>query len=1058
MIRLLYWFAVLIEFLLVLVILFIFIITDARTIKILAKESLESSKFTYKNIEGNFFTGLQVSELSYGNRRLFDSAKVYWNPLTLINRKITLNKVSLKGVEVENIIKMLNNFDATSSSSELEFDFLLSLNNIHLDINPYVYEGVKFSSFLFESSKIEIDSNFSVDTKGLNLSFNSDLVNVELRGEIEKSQLLVENLKLEEISAKAITKLVRRVKRHQKKKRNSNKGQKSQGLPLLKNIKIKHIFATLKDVNYAPLSIKNTKLIIDNAEINPSKHFNYKAKKVKFTGTTNFGKVNYRGYIKDSMIYSKGHLLLSKELFNKYDLPLNYETLKRLGGTLKLNHDGVWLEAEHSSAKLLKINSDFNLDVLHAKHQLYYDYEDENLTIDSILTGTMPYDADTFDIKNQVLIDKKGFRYKGDIVVDKVKGLHTDIAPYLLANLKGQFRGDTSNFVIDLDSKFLTGKFETHGYETGNLELKSKIDNIALRKIIPNLPNKFKYELIGVESKTFLDFNDNRASEIELKVVSNIVNLEAKMKLATPYEIFFKSHLPKYSLLKRIDKNINFSEVKVLEGEVLIFNNKYFIKIKNSKGLNLSFDYDANDVVLENGILTLGTDTFRFKNLSSKVLKFNSNIENLQKVLSTLSQYYKIEFPNIEGKLDIEVVKNADDSLQVALKTPNLKYISDDTSSVTNIYDIDALFIIDKNFNIEINHYKFKIEENEYLSSFYSDKKAYLSLKDDVLLIKEFWINDKILVEGNYTFSSLIGEIKLQSKKYSFKNKDFDLLFDFDVNVTIDGSFFDILGGIDIFGNTINYEVIGSNIVEDADIIIIQELIENEKSILNNFQLNLKIESKNFLSYISKDINIEFFNELSVIKNYSSDIMVTGMSTITKGYYQMEDKKFNLKESHIYFAGDPKKPLLDIKANYEKDEYTVHIFISGSTEEPIVNFNSEPYLTQQEILSLILFDGTGTSSGDGAEAYTLLGGTFAKGLIKSLGIDVDHLLLGTDSNDDFSFEIGRKISENVTVMYLHEDGRDGAKVRIEHNKNFETDIIIQPPSTSSIEFLYKQTR
>jgi translocation and assembly module TamB len=333
-----------------------------------------------------------------------------------------------------------------------------------------------------------------------------------------------------------------------------------------------------------------------------------------------------------------------------------------------------------------------------------------------------------------------------------------------------------------------------------------------------------------------------------------------------------------------------------------------------------------------------------------------------------------------------------------------------------------------------------------------------LSLEGNQLTIKELWINDKALVEGGYNLTTSMGNLSLKSEQYSFKNKDFDLLFDVNLKIQIEKEALGIEGNIDIFGNTINYEIFGSSIVDDADIIIVQEMLENQESALNNLKLNLKIANKKPLKYISKDINIDFFNDLRVIKNYSSEILVTGMSTITDGYYQMEDKKFTLNESHIYFAGDPKKPLLDIKANYEKDEYTVHIFISGSTEEPIVNFNAEPYLTQQEILSLILFDGTGTSSGDGAEAYTLLGGTFAKGLIKSLGIDVDHLLLGTDANDDFSFEIGRKISKNVTVIYLHEDGKDGAKVRIEHNKNFETDIIIQPPNTSSIEFLYKQTR
>jgi translocation and assembly module TamB len=1051
---LVYWFAVLVEFLLVLGVLFIFIITDARTIKVLAKKSLVDSKFTYEAIEGNFFTGLKIKALSYNKKVLFDSAKVHWNPLALLSQKIDLKEVSVKGMKLENIIKMLNDLEEkeSSSKSQLAFNFLLSLNNIHLDINPYIYEGVKFSSFVFETDKINIDRDFLIETEELSLYFNSGLVDVELYGKIDKNILLVDRLNLEEIDSKEITKLVRRLNR-------KKSSQKSETVPFFKNIKIKYIFATLKDVKYNPLSIKNTKLIIYNAEIDPYKNFSYKAKKVNFTGTTNFGEVNYNGYIKNSMIHSKGHLLLSKELFRRYELPLNYETLKKLSGTLKLNHDGVWLEAKHSSSKLLKIKSDFNLDVLNAEHKLYYDYADDNLTIQSRLNGKMSY-ANAFDIKNEVIIDNKGFRYKGEIEIPKVKALGTPIAPYLLANLKGLFHGDSSNFMVDLNSKFLTGKFETHGYNSGILELKSKIDNIALSKIIPNLPREYKEELIGVESKTFLDFNDNKKSKTELKGFSSIINLEANMRFSKPFKILFKANIPKYSSLRKIDKNINFLDLERLEGEVLIVSNKYYVKIKNRNNLRLTFDYDAHSKVLGNGILTLGVDEFKFKNSSSDEIIVKSHIPNLQKLINKIKNYYKIELPSIQGEVKLELFKQKDGSIKLRLESPHLKYVSDEgvDLSIINIYDMGILLHIDKNSNIEIEHYKFKIDENEYLTSFYSDKKSYLSLEGNQLTIKELWINDKALVEGGYNLTTSMGNLSLKSEQYSFKNKDFDLLFDVNLKIQIEKEALGIEGNIDIFGNTINYEIIGSSIVEDADIIIVQEMLENQESALNNLKLNLKIANKKPLKYISKDINIDFFNDLRVIKNYSSEILVTGMSTITDGYYQMEDKKFTLNESHIYFAGDPKKPLLDIKANYEKDEYTVHIFISGSTEEPIVNFNAEPYLTQQEILSLILFDGTGTSSGDGAEAYTLLGGTFAKGLIKSLGIDVDHLLLGTDANDDFSFEIGRKISKNVTVIYLHEDGKDGAKVRIEHNKNFETDIIIQPPNTSSIEFLYKQTR
>ncbi|SFV67001.1 hypothetical protein MNB_SV-14-1247 [hydrothermal vent metagenome] len=435
-------------------------------------------------------------------------------------------------------------------------------------------------------------------------------------------------------------------------------------------------------------------------------------------------------------------------------------------------------------------------------------------------------------------------------------------------------------------------------------------------------------------------------------------------------------------------------------------------------------------------------------------MEINSDISDIKDLLDSIKKYYKVKLPKLHGQVDLNIKKRRDNSFLVRVKSQNIKYLS-----THNIYDMDTTFIVDNKSNIKIEYYRFRIDENGYMSRFFSDKKSYLSLKDKKIAVKKLWINNQLLFTGDYNFLDSRGNFNLSATKYSYKNQDFDFLVDLNLNGNIDKEKINIFGNIDVFGNMITYEVVGSDIVEDSDIIIIQDKPKvEEDSFLKNLKLDVKINSKKALKYISKDINIEFFNDLRIIKNYDDDTLITGMTTITKGYYQMEDKYFTLDESHIYFAGDPKKPLLDIKANYKKDEYIVHIFISGSTDEPIVNFTAEPYLTQQEILSLILFDGTGSRDGGGAEAYTLLGGTFAKGLIKSLGIDVDHLLLGTDSQDNLSFEIGRKISKDITVIYQHENGKDGVKARIEHNKNFETDIIIQPPNSSSVEFLYKYSK
>ncbi len=1064
MIRLFYWLLAITEIVLILFVLLLFIATDARTIKMIADQSLSSSKFTYASIEGNFITGLEIKDLAYNNKTLVDSAILHWNPISLMYKKITLTQLDAKGVDIEHIIKMIDGFDRKKeSSSSFSLPLSLSAERIHLDINPYVYAGVKLDSFLFETDKIEIDTDMLIDADNLYLYFKSDIVNVELMGDIDESKVSLTNVNLREIGSREIAYFVREIRKINKNNKindnNSSKTTKSKkkSEPILKEIKIDHIFATMKDVTYGPFSMNGVQLSIDDAEFDTYNNYSYKAEKVDLKGDTIYGSVKYKGYIKDSNIYAKGGLLLSKKLFSMYHLPLNYKNLRELPGTLHLNHQGVWIEVNHKVKNLLKLKSDFNIDVTKAKHSVGYVYRDKKVIIDSKLKADMSY-GDKVNIESRVLVDiaKKGYTtYSGKVKVPKVKNLPTELTDYLIGDLKANYKGDKDGLLVNIDSKLIDGTFKTNnGYKSAVLKLKSKEKNISLKKIVSSIPDTLKNELVSLDSESFFDFTNIQKSNINLKVYSDLVNLNANMRLLKPYKILFTGLIPPYSSLSKLNKNIKLHQLKDISGEVLIDNSIYSVNIRDNNDLELSLKYNSKTKLLNNGHILLAGEDISFSNINSRDIKLNLNVNNLTRLLSTVEKYYDITLPKLEGKVDITIIKSKDGLLRFSIKAPSLRYLSD---TKVDIEKINLNFTVDSRGNIVIDKYHFRVDNNPYFRDYYADKTSYMSFKNSKLSIKKLWLNNRAIIDGSYNLETANGDFSISSKKFPFINRDFDLLFNIDAKLKIRKKQIEVDGEVDILGNTVHYDIGGSSVVEDSDIVIIQEQKKSKESALKNLKLYLKIKSKKPLKYYGKDTKIEFYNELSIIKEYQSDFMVTGMSTVTDGFYEMEDKHFTLNESHLYFAGDPKKPLLDIKADYVKDEYVIHIFISGSVDEPIVNFNAEPYLTQQEILSLILFDGTGSSSGQGAEAYTLLGGTFAKGLIKSLGINVDHLLLGTNADDELSLEVGRKISKDITFMYMYKNGENGAKVRVEHNKKFETDIIIMP-SASSIELLYRKDR
>lgn len=1044
------------EILLILLVFLLFMVTDSRTIKYIAQTSLDPSIVAYESIEGNLFKGLSIRNLKYKDKPLFSSAVIYWNPLTLLSNKVTITQLDAQGIELDNILYMIDELGSAQTEGNGSLNLSFAVNNTHFDINPYLYEGVKFASFVLESGKIEVDESLKINTGPLYLKFDSDIVNVKLNGTIEESNLLIDELELKNISSKEIGPFISRIRKGNAKE--AEVDDSDENFMPIKKIKVKHILATLKAVQYGDFKIRTAQLNLYDGTVDPLDNFEYQVKVLALKGKTNFGLLNYKGYVKDSMVYAQGEIGLDKSLFNRYKLPLKFNNFKRLPSKLRLNHDAVWVDIEHKAKELLDLKSDFNVNLTKAEHKLHYDYKGETFTAISSLRGEMPY-AKLFQIENRLLIEKKAeLSYEGSVNVSKLRALPTLITEYLMPEVEGNFKGNVNSFEMGIESNLLTGQLSMPKYEHGLLDLKSKAQNIALNKLINNLPLAFEKKYLAFNSQSSFNFQDLTQSKVAIQAETDTLNIDADMKIEKPYKIDFITALKDEKDLEQIAPNVNFSNFRNLQGSVVLKENDYDINLKNNN-LNVSLQYDSLNSILQKGVITIANETFTLNSVNNN-LELKGKVENLQNFLDNLKNYYRTDFPNLQGSLVVNLKQEADGNLLITLQSPNIKYLSDTgvNLSVTNIYHLDIVVKIDKAFNIDLKHYEFKIDDNGYLNIFYATKNSHMRLNENLLTIQKFWLNDNALVSGSYDISRLEGALKLESEAFRLRTKDFDLSFNAQLDINLQQEKIDVNGEIEILGNTITYELEGSDIVEDSDIVIMKEMLQREESPLKNLKFYLKVNNKNPLKYIGEDVNIEFLNQLSILKNFNQEILVTGMTNITKGYYQVEDKYFMLDKSQLYFTGDMTKPLLDIKADYEKDAYKVHLFISGTTEAPIVNFTSEPYLTEQEIMSLILFDGTGSSSGTGAEAYTLLGGMFAKGLIKSLGIDVDHLLLGQDAQDELSLEVGKKISNDISVLYLHKDGLDGVKVRVEHSNSFETDIIIQPPNTSSIEFLYKQDR
>lgn len=134
--------------------------------------------------------------------------------------------------------------------------------------------------------------------------------------------------------------------------------------------------------------------------------------------------------------------------------------------------------------------------------------------------------------------------------------------------------------------------------------------------------------------------------------------------------------------------------------------------------------------------------------------------------------------------------------------------------------------------------------------------------------------------------------------------------------------------------------------------------------------------------------------------------VVTGRIELRGGKLDVSGKRFEIERGVISFEGnDASNPTITATARWDSPaEYTVYAEYSGTVENGKLRLRSEPSLSQDEILSLLLFGspggsmassagGSDSSAGAGA-AVSVAGGTATKGLNRAIS-DVTSIDVST---------------------------------------------------------------
>lgn len=424
-----------------------------------------------------------------------------------------------------------------------------------------------------------------------------------------------------------------------------------------------------------------------------------------------------------------------------------------------------------------------------------------------------------------------------------------------------------------------------------------------------------------------------------------------------------------------------------------------------------------------NGSGNFGSESFKVKgNIAEKNIKLSTNIDSLNASMLEFGLVKPDAEVFIDAKANIETSVNFSDKMQIKTRL-NMPWLSAKVDTKTT-YRVENFYLetsmIDK--DITIDKYSFDFMNH----TLYSKKKSKISFDENkTLKLKEFWIYDNLLLRGFFKPMEMKGNLRIKSDRFKYDSKEGNVTIKADLKASLDGNGTQkIEGSVTLLEGFITYEPPVDYTISD-DIIIIQDIKAQTKT--KRF-INIHVNSLKPIRYKTKSVDLLLVPDIVLWQEPPSPLGILGMITIEEGRVTSSDKLFTFDKSEVYFNGaKPINPYLNLNMHYQTLDYIdIEIFITNTLASPVVIFKSTPYLSQDDIMSYILFGEAASSafdssSGGKTSVSTILLATGVKQIFNDTsGVNIDTLNVLTNEEGTLGYEIGARFSEKIRAIYKND--------------------------------------
>ncbi len=978
---------------------------------------------------------------------------------------IALESVVRTLIEVDAHEKVEEHVDREVDHHKKGHDNLLPesvrIESIVVRVKPAERPEVKINQAEIHLEMIDIDihdivakKSNSIQMKRLSLLVDTNLIKLNTEAKLEKNSIIVDSFSIREIDTEAIIKRIEsfegnRTKDPKEDKRAENQTASATGEdnnmtdnPLIPHyLIVKHLDTSIKSVTYEPVLVKLAEVNATNIKFN-IKTLIAESGEIDINAATSFANMMQHAVIKDNHITSKGYVRPLKMLFETYKIPLREDALGDIALDIDADKEKAQVTITVEGEEILQAEEGgFNIHRVYLTNQINYLIPEGKLIVNNEGNISTPY-TKNISLTNLLTFEKGILSYSGEINPGVLEGIDANLTQPL-NDMKITYQGDEKSIEALIDSEGLEGKFVSLDFKTADFNLSTKAPMIL--KNMLSLPEKLQEANATFALHVPLDFAKITPLKAKAKISSNIANLDADIVYDKTIKVLTTTAFPKNSLLRDFSKELNLDALNPLLADVTMNESNLSVDVK-SQGLTSKVKFNIENKNLD-GDLILGGAEFRFVGNVEKEVKLENSVASLQDLIKKIHTIYAFPPPPVDGDMKVSLVLKNMKDLELLLSSNTLTYKADRTTK--HIVNDTMVSLGFADGVLQLNKYHTTFQEQKIFAT----KPSVISLKEGTIEIAPLWVNDELKVTGQYNIQEKQGNILAYADPLNLSHKLIDLKSKVDIKTELEGVKTTVKGTVTILGADVHYNMDQKSFASDSDIIIVQDIKKKEPNpFMDNLLASIKVNTDKPILYKTADANIKAKADILIQKAPMGPLYVLGTAEILKdSVYIFQNKKFVFKKSLIAFTGDAAKPILDIAVVYNSINYEITIQVTGSPVTPNIVLSSLPRLSREEILSVILFDNEdagGDTNGD--EMMKMMGGAMAKSVLSNVGIKIDHLSLGTDG----SMEIGKKISDKVTIIYVNEEVA-GAKLQYDYSRYIKA-VISTDPKSSGADIIYKR--